>query len=156
MKHLFFTIAIVLLGLAVFAQEVQFPSAIISAGGGGSIEDNSISFSRWRIGQVHVITLPDDLQFNNPDELNQDWNVSIFPNPAEDFLYLEFEVPEEKELCIKITDISGRVLFIQEARTFINGSTDEIDMSRYVPALYLLQISSPDLKSQKIYRVQKL
>jgi hypothetical protein len=138
------------------AQEVQFPSAIISAGG-GSLEDNPISFSRWRIGQVHVITLPDDLGFDDPDGLNQDWNVFVLPNPVENFLYLEFVLPEEdKELFIKIFDISGRVVFIQEARTIIHGSTDEIDMSGYKPALYLLQISSPDLKSQKIYRVQKL
>ena len=85
----------------------------------------------------------------------QDWNVSVYPNPVKDFLHLEFEIPEE-ELCIKIIDVSGRILFIQEARTFINGSTDEIDMSAYEPALYLLQIYSPDLKTHKVYRIQKL
>ena len=156
MKHLSLTISFVLLGLTLFAQEVQFPSAIIAAGG-GSLEENSITFSKWRIGQVYVITLSDNFRIDDPDDLQQDWQVLILPNPVEDFLHLEFVLPEEhKELFIKILDISGRVLFTQEARTFINGSTDEIDMSRYKPALYRLQIFSPDLKSQKIYRVQKI
>ena len=156
MKQLLITISIVLLGIPMFAQEVQFPSAIVSAGG-GSLEDNPISFSIWRIGQVNVVTFTDDMRIDDPDGLNQDWSVFILPNPVEDFLYLEFVLPEEdKELFIKVCDISGRVVFMQEARTFTHGSTDEIDMSRYKSAPYIIQISSPDLKSQNIYRVQKL
>jgi hypothetical protein len=155
MKQLLITISIVLLGLPVLAQEVQFPSAIISAGG-GSLEDNPISFSRWRIGQVNVVTFPDDMQIDDPDGLNQDWSVFILPDPVEDFLYLEFVLPEEdKEMFIKIYDVSGRVVFIQEARTFTHGSTDEIDMSGYKPALYFLQISSPDLSSQRFIEYKK-
>ena len=156
MKKFLLMALVVVCGFSMFGQEVRFPAAIVSAGG-GSLEDDPITFSKWRIGQVNVITLPDDFRVDDPDGLNQDWSVFILPNPVEDFLYLEFVLPEEdKELFIKIYDISGRVIFMQEARTFTHGSTDEIDMSRYKSALYLIQISSPDLKSQNIYRVQKL
>ena len=43
----------------MLAQEVQFPSAIVSAG--GSSDGSSVSLSRWRIRQVHVITLHYDV-----------------------------------------------------------------------------------------------
>ena len=158
MRQTLLTILIVILGLPMLAQEVRFPTAIVSAG--GSSDGSSVNLSRWRLGQIHVLTLPEDEKIkdkSNDLELSEpDWNVTVYPNPVEDFLYLEFELPEARDLFIKITDVSGRILFIQEARTFINGSTDEIDMSRYRPALYLLQIYSPDLKTQKVYRIQKL
>ena len=99
MKHLFLTIAIVLLGLPMFAQEVQFPATIVSAG--GSSDGSTAIQSRWRLAPVHVITLNDDIKVKTKLK-NQalpvlDWNVSIYPNPVEDFLHLEFEVPEEKK-----------------------------------------------------------
>ena len=143
----------------MFAQEVQFPAAIVSAG--GSSNGSSVNQSRWRLAAVHVITLNDDIKVKTKLK-NQalpalDWNVSIYPNPVEDFLHLEFEVPEEGvDLFIKITDISGRVVFIQEARPYVNGSNIELNVSGYLPALYLLQISPPDLSSQKVFRIQKI
>ena len=147
-----------MLGFPMFAQEVRFPPAIVSAG--GSSNGSTANQSRWRLAPIHVITLKENLKTKGASVdqafLEQDWNVSIYPNPVEDFLHLEFEIPEEKELFIKITDISGRVVFIQEAQPFVNGSSVELNFSRYIPALYLLQISSPDLKSQKVCRIQKL
>lgn len=158
MKHLFLTISIVLMGLSMFAQEVQFPAAIVSAGGGSS--GSAANLSRWRLAPIHVITLNTDTKIKSTETKKslplEGWDVSLYPNPVKDFLHLEFEVPEKEELCIKISDIAGRIIFIQEARTFINGSTDEINMSTSQPALYLLHIYSSDLKTQKIYRIQKI
>ena len=159
MKHLFLTISIVLLGLPMLAQEVSFPSAVV-AEGGSTLDSKSVSFSRWRIGQVHVLTFPDEdpikVRTKDTDMFEPYWNVSVYPNPVEDFLYLEFKLPETKEFLLKITDVAGRVVFTQEARPFINGSIVELNMSGYSPALYLLQIFSPDKKSQQVYRIQKI
>jgi hypothetical protein len=159
MKKLLLTILIVIMGFSIFAQEVQFPSAILSAG--GNYDDGSFTrLSRWRIGQIHVITLPEKVSTKVNDETHdlskQNWIVSVYPNPVEDFLYLEFKLPETKEFLLKITDVAGRVVFTQEARPFINGSIVELNMSGYSPALYLLQISSHDKKSQQVYRIQKI
>ena len=143
---------IVILGLPMLAQDISFPSAIVSAGGSTG-DENPVNLSRWRIGQVHVLTIPID---QSTRENDLDWNVTVFPNPVHDFLQLEFELPETRDLFLKVTDIAGRVIFIQEARPFITGSISELNMSKYPPALYLLQISSPDLKSQRVLRIQKL
>ena len=159
MKKLLLTILIVIMGFPIFAQEVQFPSAILSAGGNYD-DGSSTRLSRWRIGHIHVITLPEKVSTRVNDETHdlskQNWIVSVYPNPVEDFLYLEFKLPETKEFLLKITDVAGRVVFVQEARTFINGSIVELNMSGYSPALYLLQISSLDMKSLQVYRIQKI
>lgn len=147
-----------MVGLTVFGQEVRFPPAIVSAG--GSTDGSAITQSRWRLAPVHVII------FNVEDKVksdlkslalpSEDWNVSIYPNPVGDYLYLEFELPEEKEFILKISDVVGRIIFVQEARTYINGSIEELNMSNYSPALYLLHIFSSDLTSSQVYRMQKL
>jgi hypothetical protein len=154
MKKVLLAMLIVILGLPMLAQDIRFPSAIVAAG--GSSEGGSVTLSRWRLAPVHVITLPDDKLKEKGLIKDADWSVSIYPNPVEGFLNLEFDLLEEKEFLLKITDVSGRIIFIQEPRTFIDGSSVELDFSRYIPALYLLQISSPDLSSQRVYRIQKL
>lgn len=152
MKKVLFAVLIVIPGLTMLAQDFHFPASIVSAGG-STIDGSAVNFSGWRIGQVHVLTLPIDL---SEKETMQDWNVSAYPNPVKDFLQLEFELPEAREFFLKVTDASGKVAFIQEARPFINGSISEIDLSDCPPALYLLQVSSIDLRSQRVLRVQKL
>lgn len=143
---------IVILGLPMLAQDLNFPSAIVSAGG-NTKDGNPVNFSGWRIGQVHVLMLPID---QSGIDTNFDWNVSAYPNPVEDFLHLEFELPEARELFLKVTDASGKVVLIQEAQPFVNGSNSDLDLTNCPPALYLLQISSIDLKSQRVLRIQKL
>ena len=140
-----------MVGIPVFGQEIHFPPAIVAAG--GSSEGSSVNLSRWRLAPIHVITLPEDAELLK--ENDADWAVSVYPNPVEDFLYLEFQLPQQREFILKITDIAGRIMFEQEARTFVNGSLSELNISSYAPALYLLQISSPELTSQQVYRFQK-
>jgi len=153
MKRFMLTISIVFLGLPMLAQDIHFPPAIIAAG--GSSEGGSVTLSRWRLAPIHVITLTDN-KFKGKDMIRDaDWSVNVYPNPVEDFLYLEFQLPEQRDFILKITDVAGRIIFIQEARTFIDGSTSEFDLSSYAPALYILQISSPDLTSQRVYQFHK-
>lgn len=154
MKKALLTTLIFIIGLPLLAQEVRFPPTMVSAG--GSSEGSSVTISRWRLAPVYIITLSDEKPKVKDLVSDADWVVSIYPNPVEDFLYFEFELPEERELLISITDAAGRIMFIQEARTYINGAIVELNMSRYVPALYLLQIASPNLKSREVYRIQKL
>lgn len=153
MKKILLATLVVILGLPMLAQDIRFPSAIVAAGG-NSHDGYSVGLSRWRIGQVHVLTLPVETTIEKIEDI--DWNVTVYPNPVKDYLNLEFELPETRELFLKITDIAGRILFQQEANSYVNGSIVELNISNFNPALYLLQISSPDQTSQRIIRIQKL
>jgi len=159
MKKLIFTILIVFLGLPILAQEeAHLPPAVLAAG--GSPGGESPSFSRWRLSMVHVITLPED--FSTEDKgpvLNDsklDWMVSLYPNPVDEHLNVEFKLPEARDFIIKVSDITGRVLLIQKARTILPGDIIELNISRFSAAFYLLHISTTDQKTRKIYRFQKI
>ena len=158
MKKFLLAILVAIFGLTISGQEVRFPAAIVSAG--GSSYGSTLAQARWRLAPVHVITLDIDDKLKSDLKTQalpvKDWNVSIYPNPVGDHLYLEFELPESREFLLRITDPAGRVVFIQDAQPFINGSILEINMVGHFPSLYLLQVLTPDFKEQKIYCIQKL
>jgi hypothetical protein len=157
MKKFLLTILVIMIGFPMIGQEIHFPAAIVAAG--GTSEDGSVTMSRWRLAPIHILTLNGDDKVKSDLKSQslpvQDWNISIYPNPVVDYLNLEFELPEQREFIIKITDVVGRIIFLQEVRTYINGSIEELNISNYSPALYLLHIFSSDLTSSQVYRIQK-
>jgi len=153
MKKLFFTIAIVLLGLPMLAQEVHFPPAVL-AGGGASSAGNVANISRWRLSQVHVITLPGSLSID--EGLMQEGSITVYPNPVKDFLYVEFKIEESSDYMIKLTDVLGRTLLIQDHGTIFQGQVIELNLAEYSPAMYLLHIESADQEKRGIYPIQKI
>lgn len=159
MRKLVLTILIVFIGLPILAQEeVHLPPAVLAAG--GSPGGESTSMSRWRLSRVHTLTLPEDLFLSNND-LAQGYSeldrlVSIYPNPVETILYLKFDLPEAKEFILKLSDITGRVILINEVKIDLSDEILELNMSRFASAIYLLQIATPDLKERNIFRIQKI
>ena len=151
MKKFLLTILVVIVGLPMFGQDIQFPPSIIAAG--GSSEGSSINLSRWRLAPIHVITIPERMDYQNEDT---DWKVSVYPVPTIDHLYLQFELPEQRDLHLQIMDNTGRVIYVQEPKAYINGSIIELNVSHYSPAMYLLRIYSTDQSSEQVYFFQKL
>lgn len=163
MKKLVVLILIALASLPLLAQEeVHLPPAVISSGGSsiGNSDGSSTSLSSWRLSKVHIITLSEDLSEELssllPEESELDWMATLYPNPVDKSLYVEFELPEERDFIIKLTDMTGRVLVLQKTRTIYPDEIIEVNMSEFSPALYLLHITTSDQKFQKIYRAQKI
>jgi hypothetical protein len=159
MKKLVLTVLIVFAGLPLLAQEeVHLPPAVLAAG--GSSDGSSTGFYRWRLSMVHVINLSGDYSTKQKglalDDTKLDWSVSLYPNPVEEYLTVEFKLTEAKDFVIKLTDITGRTLMIQEARTIVPGDIIELNLSKYSSTLYLLHISTWDQKTHNVYRIQKI
>jgi hypothetical protein len=163
MKKLVVTILIVLVGLPLLAQEeVHLPPAVISTGGSSIVSSavSSTSLTSWRLSMVHIITLSEDLSIEEsnltPAESELDWKATLYPNPVDKSLYVDFELPEARDFIIKLTDITGRVLVLQKTRTIYPNEIIEVNMSEFSPAMYLLHITTSDQKTHKIYRAQKI
>ena len=150
-------------GLFSFSQEVQFSPAVISAGGGSS-STHAVNLSRWRIGQINVITLPSDEdakkvatvpQTTLPDNISSDWNVTLFPNPVQSKLNLRFDMDNEGEYAFEIFDVTGRKMMAEKAGIIFPGQTTELDLSLLAPALYLLKITPSEEDSFKQFKITK-
>ena len=153
MKHLFFTIAIVLLGLSMFAQEVQFPPSVLAGGGNNSQDEGTYSI-RWRLSQIHVITITDDMTTNVA--LMQEGSFLLYPNPVEEFLNIKFQTTESNDYIIKLTDVLGRILDIQDQKTILPEEVIKLNLSTFPSATYFLSIESSDHKIRTVFPIQKI
>ena len=162
MRKLILTILIVSSGVSLMAQdEIYLSPVLVAAGGTGGAPDGSrVILSRWRLSNIPVITLSGDYPGAEQDLINEGpdegWKETLYPNPVDDNLQIEFKLDETSDFVIKLTDLSGRVLMIREAATTLPGDIIELDMSGYASTLYLLHVSMPDQKSVRVFRIQKI
>jgi hypothetical protein len=72
-------------------------------------------------------------------DLNDVQGISIYPNPVSDVLYIKLE----SEASIKIIDLKGNIIFASEP-----SREKSIDMSRFNPGVYIVQIQNKDRITQ--------
>lgn len=143
----------------LLAQNIQFPPAIVSAGG-SSVETTNSHLSKWRIGSINVIQLNSNLKSNtiqsineNGKVVNEDRSIICYPNPTSNYLNIHFSFESNRILGIKLSDITGQKLIERKSQLISSGEIIELDLRKYAPAVYLVQIWSED---NSLYRVIKI
>lgn len=101
-------------------------------------------------------TLPIILNFSNSsatiDIFNTD-NLKIFPNPASDFINLEFSMKKALDTDIFITDAVGRVIKQIDNMNNIFNYSKNIDISGFEQGIYFLNIKTKyGILSRKILK----
>jgi hypothetical protein len=66
--------------------------------------------------------------------------IQIAPNPASDFINLNFDLEESKDLNVKILNTVGQVVFGQKYAQILRGS-ENISIKDLQSGLYIVQIS---------------
>ncbi|MEM8890826.1 MAG: T9SS type A sorting domain-containing protein, partial [Bacteroidota bacterium] len=71
----------------------------------------------------------------------EDENVEVFPNPANNFLTIQYRDGIKNIEAVKLLDLSGRTV-----RNYTDLKTTEFELQRndLTPGLYILQVSLPD------------
>jgi hypothetical protein len=90
------------------------------------------------------------LGIDDPEMLSGD--ISIFPNPARDVLYVESKICFNDDFLVEIFDLSGRVLY---CRIFEPRSSFSLDVSGCDEGLYFLRIQSFAANYQGRFLIQK-
>ena len=71
------------------------------------------------------------------DEVLNKKTSKISPNPAHDFLKIDFDNPNnEKALMLTITNTTGQIIFSKET------SDNKLDISMLSPGMYIIKIES--------------
>ena len=70
-----------------------------------------------------------------------DENVEVFPNPANNFLTIQYRDGIKNIEAVKLLDLNGRTV-----RNYTDLKTTEFELQRndLTPGLYILQVSLPD------------
>ena len=82
------------------------------------------------------------VQLTGTDEALLFANLSVFPNPAQDELTVNFALKKQQPLTIELSDMVGRVLSTQKMDT-ATGSA-QVDLTRLSKGMYMLQLKTTD------------
>jgi hypothetical protein len=88
-------------------------------------------------------------------ETGLDWSITTYPNPVSEYLNIRFDLEEPLDLNVEIMDISGRKQMIRELYYVTRGEIVTFNMTEFSRGVYLVRISTPDQRVQKVYKIQK-
>jgi len=75
------------------------------------------------------------------DIFNADFDVFIFPNPAEDLVIFTFYIPDIQNISLELYDIKGKILYQELIRINNRGwYKRELNLLGYPEGIYLARI----------------
>jgi hypothetical protein len=142
-KFILGAILLVIIGLS----GIQAQETIPASGGEASGSGGSASYS---VGQVVYTTnlgtsgsvaqgvqQPYEISIvSGLEEMGINLYLSVYPNPATDFLQLTIENEDMKEFSYQLYDINGKLLENKK----ITGNETSIAFSNFIPATYFLKV----------------
>ena len=78
-------------------------------------------------------------------------NISLYPNPVDNYFYIDLSGIKSSNFHISITGVDGRILY---TKSINNNNELRIDASNYLPGIYIVNIRSNN--SNKTLRLIKI
>lgn len=142
--------------LCIHAQGISFCQEVIGSTGGSA--EKAGKFYAWTVGETAIFTLKNantPLQltqgFHQPDvclpvsthspEQWAGWDVQVYPNPAIDYLTLQYTAPDERLLQYSIVHTSGRVIASTQP---LSSYGSQIPCAFLPAGHYILQVQQLD------------
>lgn len=135
----------------LFGQDMRLKSSVIATAG-NSIEPGKLNISKWRLGEVHTIVIAGN-ELNVQSEI--DWKVSAFPNPFNQYLFVDFKISKSQDFTILVSDAIGKNQLLENDHSILPGQTIKMDLGHLVPGIYLLTIISKEQEIQRSIKIQK-
>lgn len=82
------------------------------------------------------------------ESIKEPSDVILYPNPATDRLMVSFSDPDMQAYYVRITNVLGKTMYMLPQPQLSNG----IDISHFVPGVYILQVT--DEKTKKVITQQ--
>ncbi|GAB4289319.1 MAG: hypothetical protein Kow0068_14930 [Marinilabiliales bacterium] len=147
---------LILISLSVFfLTRIYSQNMPVSAGGDASSVDGQISFSIGQTfyhqysgvnGDIVEEGMQHEFGLTTIIEDIDDINVDIFPNPASEFLLLNFDSIPQQEITCQTVNSLGQVTGIYQ----LNQKTNQIDIHNYTPGVYYLMIWIDDKLTKQL------
>jgi hypothetical protein len=89
-------------------------------------------------------------EISSVEILRNNWQISLYPNPTDNFIYLKHDLLSLDNLKWQLFDIQGRLL----TETSITINTQTIDLSDFSKAVYFLKVTdnNQEFKTFKIVK----
>jgi len=153
---------LLLIGVYLSFTQINAQEAIAASGGNASGSNGSTSYS---VGQVVYTTdygttgsvmqgvqQPYEIQtLLGIDNFNISLELSVYPNPTTNVLYLQVKKPDFEAIQYQLYDINGRLL----ENNRITTTSTIIQMDKYPMDVYLLKVLDNN-KEVKTFKIIKL
>ena len=80
------------------------------------------------------------LIYTGIDETEANWNVKMYPNPAQDVLYLQFAATQITDMDVSITDMTGRTVYTNSMNN-VQIQQLQIQTADLPNGMYILQVN---------------
>lgn len=149
-----------------FSQNIELSPTVIASAGNYS-EAGEISLS-WTLGEVAVTTLQQgeiiltqgfQQSFLKEVGFASDpikWQIAAYPNPVQDKLWIQFDLPETKDFSIEIQDVNGRLVSKEEYTQVTPGDVIPVDVSAFSHGMYFFRVTTTDRRQTRVINITKL
>lgn len=152
MKLLILFFLLLFFAPVVQAQEIKLNSPIMATAGFGS-DSESVSISKWRIGEVHLIVLDQKDELENAENF---WEVSAYPNPFTESIKIRFDLNKQNEMMIQVTDLTGKKQLLNTKRQVLPDQEVQLNLSDLASGMYLLSVVPENRKTAQVMKIQKM
>jgi hypothetical protein len=154
-KHLLSMAVFLALGQLAWSQK-----NVVASGGNVSGSSGSVSYTYGQIDYISAtgsngaltqgVQQPYEILTISVEDSKMDYEMSLFPNPSNDFVFLKIEHNDLTALSFKLSNILGQTIQSKN----INQNLEEIDFSKLTGGSYLLNVIQGNeiIKSFKIIK----
>lgn len=129
---------------------------IYDAGGNGTdyyavvYGNNQIAFNGGNFGDLER----NEFSYGtvSTDEIKPYTDMNIYPNPASDKLNIDFYLPQQNNVTVRLVDLVGKTMLKQQVGQLNAGPRSiKLNTSEFTPGIYLLEIKiGNDISTKKI------
>lgn len=102
-------------------------------------------------GTIRVDNSSDIKEPNNNDKIG----LKVFPNPVNNILHIDYTLSDTKAGNVKLTDITGKVVYSENLNSLIGENSVTIDLSAFEPGFYYMVLNyGKELYDEKIVKIQ--
>ncbi|MBP9794283.1 MAG: T9SS type A sorting domain-containing protein [Flavobacterium sp.] len=152
---------LLLIGAYLAMSQIQAQESVLSSGGNSSGVNGNVSYS---VGQLFYKTVNGGTANLSPgveqpfeiqtllglDNFNISLELSVYPNPTTDKIYLQVKESDFESLQYQLFDMNGRLI----ENNKIHDSLTTVQMDKYPVAIYLLKVIDKE-KVVKTFKIIK-
>lgn len=124
-------------GVAEGLYYVSAVAAVLDGDGNPNFQDECTKVSNGT--PINVLQF---IGTNPTSHLSAQGNLSVLPNPAQDYAELRFELPNAAQVVLLVSDLCGRTVQTLTWQALQGNNTRSIDMSKLNSGMYLLRLQS--------------